>query len=320
MIPRHPSFILPLVAALAIAVPAAAKPADPMTKQQEAQIAAVLKANNDQVIAAFKGEDALRANLERELKGIQAQRDPRAKKAAILAFQAKYASAYRAVLAKGKINLAALASQLNSIYPAFAFQVRDGTYLAGVSLNSDAGASSPAATTPTVLTPRSSDYTFTKDVDCAAIGGGDVSYSNGQIVGEAFAAKLGGCASKGDMRYAFQVPAGQKAQVDVSGSVSGYAGAIAVAGGSLGSASASITAGGQGVSTSCSALAPGWWAAWEECAIENARVTPLITGTGQFQLVGTSSSKTITGAVVVSGTLAGAEVKISGARITIGPN
>jgi hypothetical protein len=100
---------------------------------QKLKIQNVMQDMGTQVKNAFKGEEALQAEMSGELKKISALKDNAARSSAIKAYQAKYGKRYQAILAKGNINLNTFASRLNADLPDMQFNVTNSLSIKGLS-------------------------------------------------------------------------------------------------------------------------------------------------------------------------------------------
>lgn len=223
-----------------------------------------------QVRAGFAGDEKLVAAMQADLKTIDALKDPTAKTAAIAVYQRKYTKAYRAALAKGKVDLAAWAAELNAI-TGRRYTVKDGTHL--VATTSNAGNDQPAPATGTTVWLRDADFTFERDVGCGAIGGGRVTRFPLRFKAESWAAQAGGCSSDGTLYHDFIVPSDKQAQVDMAAVMSVKVWAVGVVGSASSDGFTKMTVSampsGQEVVYAnlirCAAYAPLFWAAFESC-------------------------------------------------------
>lgn len=111
---------------------------------QKLKIQNVMQDLDVQVKNAFKGNEALQAEMNGELKKIDALQDDAARRNAIKAYQAKYGKRYQAILAKSNINLGSFASRLNADLPDMQFNVTNSLSIKGLSKTMQAQSSSNA--------------------------------------------------------------------------------------------------------------------------------------------------------------------------------
>ena len=103
-----------------------------LSPAQKLKIQTVMQDLDTQVKSAFKGDEALQAEMTVELKKISAIKDDAALSSAIRAYQAKYGKRYQSILAKGNINLNNFASRLNADVPEMQFNVTNNLSIKGV--------------------------------------------------------------------------------------------------------------------------------------------------------------------------------------------
>lgn len=99
---------------------------------QKLKIQNVMKDLDAQVKNAFKGEDALQAEMSAELKKITSIKNDAERINFIKAYQAKYDKRYQSILAKSNINLESFASRLNVDIPDLQFNVSNNSSIYGV--------------------------------------------------------------------------------------------------------------------------------------------------------------------------------------------
>jgi len=282
---RIPSLVPLVVAAACAAAPAlGATPPAPLTKTQVAKLQTIGQKYDALVKAGFADDPKTMAAMQADLKLIDAEKDPARKKAAIAAYQTRYAKLYKASLLKGKVDLATLAAELRSI-TGMPYVVRDGTHLVAHLTTPTQPAQPPAGPAKQTITLRGSDYRVEKQLGCGVVSGSSVVASGTTLTTDAWAAEAGGCANVGDMIHGFTVPADMTGRIEVEADLSAEASAVGVAGMALSSATAAVTvldpngnyAGHD--NTHCSAAAPLLWAASESCSTDNAGFSaPLETG------------------------------------------
>lgn len=308
----------------ALAAQAQGKSAPASFKLSKAQLAKIQQVNDRydaQVKAGFAGDDKTVAVMQAELKAIDAMKDPAGKKAAIAAYQAKYAKTYKAALAKGKVNLSAWAADLKAITPELIYTVKDGTHILATASTT---ASEPAPTVPTITTKtlRGADFEFVKDVGCGAVSGSDVTRSGMSMTNDSWAAEAGGCRNVGTLIYSLNVPSDQKALVELKGDLNNdvfAAGVVALAY-SFGWTSIAVIGDDLYASKTfyCSAAAPFLWAASASCGGENARVSTRLTTAGTYEVSAETYTNTIAGGVVAA-TTASSTLRDFSAKITLEP-
>lgn len=98
---------------------------------QKLKIQNVMQDLDAQVKNAFKGDEALQAEMSGELKKISAIKDDTVRSSAIKAYQAKYGKRYQAILTKGNVNLSTFASRLNADLPDMQFDVTNNLSIKG---------------------------------------------------------------------------------------------------------------------------------------------------------------------------------------------
>lgn len=314
-------FLVPLVlTAACTAAPAlGATPPTPLTKTQVAKLQTLGQKYDAMVKAGFSDDPKTMAAMQTDLKLVDAEKDPARKKAAIAAYQIRYAKSYKTALLKGKVDLATLASDLRSI-TGMPYVVRDGTHLVAHLTTPTQPAQPPAAPAKQTITLRGSDYRVEKQLGCGVVSGSSVVVSGTTLTTDAWAAEAGGCANVGDMIHGFTVPADMTGRVEVEADLSAEASAVGVAGMALSSATAAVTVvdpNGNYTghdSTHCSAAAPLLWAASESCSTDNAGFSATLETGIPYRFDGNVYSHTVAVGVVAATT---AKAKVSNLDVVI---
>jgi len=290
-----------------------------LSKAQLAKIQQINARYDSQVKAGFAGDDKTVAAMQAELKAIDAMKDPAGKKAAIAAYQAKYAKTYRTALAKGKVNLSAWAADLKAVTPGLNYTVKDGTHILATAKSTSGGDPAPTTTTKTL---RASDFSFEKDLGCGAVAGAGVTQSGMNLTNDTWAAEVGGCLDYGTLTYKLTVPEGQSALVELGGDLSvdvWAVGVVAVAS-SAGSSAVHVINSERNYVVNevvyCSAGAPFLWAAAASCALDNIRLSKRITAAGRYDVVAKTHTSSFAGGVVAA-TAATSKVRDLSAKIIL---
>jgi len=285
-----------------------------ITPTQEVKLKIIMNDLDLQVKQAFKGEEKLQLEMDAELKKISGIKDVAGKKAAIDAYQNKYLSRYDSILKKGKVNLNNTVSSLNAIFPERQFSLTNKLAIIGkTKTSSKATASSlPAlAEGPTTFTLKPSDFTSTKDIGCALIAGGGVSFGNQSITTNAFSAVAGGCGNYGKQIAMIDVPRDTRATFEVAGDF--YATAFAIGVGFASSATAH-SGGNLFDGARASVLAPILWSAYEDPSVINARYSFSVSGPVREEINFVTNALAV--AVISLGT-ANAEAKVRNLRVKV---
>lgn len=287
-----------------------------ITPAQEVKLKTIMDDLDLQVKQAFKGEEKLQLEMDAELKKISIIKDVAGKKAAIDAYQNKYLSRYDSILKKGKVNLNDTVSSLNTIFPDRQFSLTNKLAIIGKTITSGKASTSslpPLAEGPTTFRLKESDFTRTKDIGCALIGGGGVFFGNQSITTNAIATVAGTCIHFGQQTAMIDVPPNTRATFEVAGDFNTTAFAISVGVASHASARSISVRGRNTIASSyASAIAPLLWSAYNE-HVTNARDSFLVSGPAIHEIVNyTSASAT----AATLGT-ANAEAKVRNFRVMV---
>jgi len=289
-----------------------------ITPDQQAKLKTIMDDLDLQVKQAFKGEEKLQLEMDAELKKISLIKDVAGKKAAIDAYQNKYLSRYDSILKKGKVNLNDTVSSLNTIFPDRQFSLTNKLAIIGKTKTSGKATTSslpPLAEGPTTFTLKQSDFTSTKEIGCALIAGGGVSFGNQSITTNAFSTVAGGCKNLGLQTANIDVPRNTRATFEVAGDFNSTAFAIGVGVASDASAYTNSFIGLFNTNTGswASAIAPLFWSAYNEQSVINARDSFSVSGPAIHEIWNDTS------AMATAATLgtANAEAKVRNLRFKV---
>ncbi|MDC7684593.1 hypothetical protein PQU92_15010 [Asticcacaulis sp. BYS171W] len=323
---------LPLIAAaLLIATPIAAQESKTVaktpaasddTKEQTAKVQAVLADFDKKVMAGFQGEDKLLAAMQADLKAIETQKDPKARAAAITAYQKKYADSYRNALKKGGADIGSLASVLSQILGGRTFKVVDGTHLVAVTDNGETPPAPPPAPAKQTITLGSSDFTFSQSGSCAGIRDSDSSYANFRVRTYTWAGVAGGCEEKGTLNYIFAVVDGLNPTARVKFDLTAEASAAAAGGAAWSKGISSMTVFGGPTplvrSLTIDVVAAVMWAAEDDGEVQNAVMT-VTAGRNRGLMIQGQSISRANAVGLAAGTESSSSVKIQEASVVANP-
>ncbi|ESQ78363.1 hypothetical protein [Asticcacaulis sp. YBE204] len=295
-----------------------------ITKEQEARAKAAFADFDARVMAGFKGDEKLVAAMQADLKIIDTQKDPKARSAAIAAYQKKYAEPYKTAMKKGGADLNGLAATLSQIFKGQTFKVVNGTHLVAVT---DSGETPPAPPMPPAkqtINLVSNDFAFQGDTDCGGVRDSDASYGNFRLTTRTWAGLVGGCKETGTIAYGFNGLEGLSPTARVKFDLTADASAIALTGAAWSRTSTSLTLrSGNTLAVSRSltvdVAAAILWAAEDDGILQNAVMT-LTSGTGKrMDVLSSSISRANAIGSVVTGTEASSSLKIHEASIVANP-
>ncbi|OYU72286.1 MAG: hypothetical protein CFE32_24200, partial [Alphaproteobacteria bacterium PA3] len=168
----------------------------------------------------------------------------------IKAYQARHGASYRQALQDGRIDLATMATELNSKISGLEFRVTDGLTMSAIVKKAPIEATNFALTSPvlkgdtntnrsTLSSPRpvpqktvkslvSADYSRPESLSCGPIAGSDVSFDGGYLTNKTFAAVAGGCNNDAAFEYNFEIPPNQKLTVDITVGLQSKASAVGI--------------------------------------------------------------------------------------------
>lgn len=308
---------------IAVAAGSAAKGITPKditpTKSQTVQTNQILREIDAKVQWALKGNEKLAGAMQEELRAIAANKAPLARRQAIAAYQSKYVKDYAGILQKSGVNLAAVASRLSGIYPAWRFQALPNHTLLATFRQSTAAVANHTSG-PTVTTTdlqRAADFTDHKDLGCGALSGSNVSFTSTKINNDTFAAEVGGCTNTGDKTAKIAIPADAvSAHVDITAKLSAETFAVGVIGaaGSNAGACASLVVNNEGVGDCIfvSVFAPMLWAASAEESLDPSRIGADLQANKQYDASFSTSTFSVTAGVVAETNAASSVKEISG--------
>lgn len=315
--------------------------------EQMARIKAISADLDVQIKNAFKGEEALQKEMQAELDKINKITDLNTKRTTITAYQNKYQSRYQAVLAKGKINLADVATKLNSAVPEMEFMLSPNMTFQGklkkisaVKFSSPAPTAKattqstkpqPAPTQATVKNLVSSDYYIDKKPDCDGITGNEIAVSGGYMTNKAHAIGLGGCENLGEYIYPFTVLPNQKVVFEATYDMAVYVLASTLGGSSYASSHIQLTTAGgiqyvhledypasRGVNfISKSVFSLAYWPVYDEREQLGGVLKATITTPGVYEFIAGTYTKPI---AIDGGSYAESRIKKLRVTLTTSPN
>jgi hypothetical protein len=318
--------------------------------EQLARIKSISADLDVQIKNAFKGEEALQNEMQAELDKIVKMTDETAKMAAVTAYQNKYKSRYQAVLAKGKINLADVATRLNREVPEMEFTLNPNLTIKGnlkkisadkfsadaptakATIQSTTPQPAPAQTT-TVKNLVTADYIIDKELGCGGGVGSEIAISGGYMTNKSIAIVAGDCNNRGSYNHTFEVLAGTKVNVKVTYDLTGYSTAMATSLVGLGFSRSEAGVSVRGLSgdgqrdhviydreyssISCAAFAFTLWPNIETCEVLGGFIDANITRRGSYKIQ--AFTNTSQGALS-GGSYAESRIKKLRVTLTTSPN
>lgn len=243
---------------------------------------------DSQLQGALSRHGARAGQMRNELNAIAGMPPGAKREQAIRAYQARHDGFYSGVLAESKVDLSALAREMQGIAPELKFEVR-GRSIIGVPIQAtglQSSATRPAFRTSTPTTtarattvpapaPATSSTTrLTGFVDedsrrCSAAASGNNRFTSNSVTSNSFAAVAGGCTSTARKHKTQDVPAGASASLDLGFSIQVKAFAAGVVGVGYSNARGFVVVNGDVVESHfVSAMAPLLWVTESE---ENRR-------------------------------------------------
>lgn len=283
-----------------------------LSAQERVDFEAISVRYDRRIIAEIEKNPARKTAMETELRAIASEANDAKKEELIKAYQARHKASYRQALSDGRIDLGAMATELNSKISGLEFKVTDGINLTAnyksapvdarkLQITSQVGTENKNPIGSLQATPSSSqdrtvkelvsaDYERVKQLGCGAIAGSDVSFDGGFITNKTFAAVVGGCENRGDLEYSFEVMPQQQAKLEISVGQEDKVFAIGIGGMAHSTAYSTILmskgrdgrAGTDAITPVrvCSVFAPIFWTASTTCGRENVSITSYFPGPG----------------------------------------
>lgn len=316
---------------LAMAQPAALNRAgvlntSAMAKIQPAQLSQlklIAQRQDQRLLQAFRGKEALKSSMEADLRAIQQEPDEDKRDTLIKAYQARNKTAYQAALRESNIDLNRIAREMADASPDMDFRVTENLSIvaapkmqASTRKNTPAGNGPLPAPTPSrkVKNLVTEDYTIRKNVGCGAIAGGEINVSGGYMTNKAIAISSGGCENEGEYFHEFRVGPNETVDATLTLDMAAKAQALGIIGtaGSISNVSARITGSqsqpGEGDGLQCLVVAGILWAASEVCELSNVHLNARFTAPGTYSFTAETSTFLVT-AISVGGSSGEARIK-----------
>lgn len=289
---------------------------------QLSQLKLIAQRQDQRLLQAFRGKEALKASMEAELRAIQQEPDEDKREGLIKAYQAKNKTAYQAALRESNVDLNAMAREMAVAAPDMDFRVTDNlSIVAAPKMQAASRKSAPASGSLPAPTPSrkvknlaTEDYTISKDVGCGQIAGGEINVSGGYMTNKAVAISTGGCENEGSYVHEFRVRPNETVEATLTVDMTAKAQAMGILGSasSTSSVSARIVGSqsqpGDSDGVYCTVIAGILWAASDECELLNVRLNTRFTQPGTYSLIATTRTYLLT-ALSVGGSSGEARIK-----------
>lgn len=289
---------------------------------QLSQLKLIAQRQDQRLLQAFRGKEALKASMEAELRAIQQEPDEDKREGLIKAYQAKNKTAYQTALRESNVDLNAMAREMAVAAPDMDFRVTDNlSIVAAPKMQAASRKSAPASGSLPAPTPSrqvknlvTEDYTIKKDVGCGAIAGGEINVSGGYMTNKAVAISTGACENEGEYLHEFRIRSNETVDATMTVDMTARAQAVGIYGSaaSTSSVSARIVGSesqpGDGDGVSCTAFAPALWVANEECELLNVRLNARFTRPGTYALTAQTRTYILT-ALNIGGASGEARIK-----------
>jgi len=296
-----------------------------ITPAQMKQAQSLFDEFDKKVMTGFVGEEALKASMSKDLRAIDALKDPKQKMAAIDTYQKKYAGDYLRILKKGGADVNALAASLNGLFKGRKFTVVNSLYATSVTSTDTPPTVSTPAPAPTARTFQLStnDFAFDGNPRCGGAAGAGNSFSGMKMRSDIFSTLAGGCFNSAGLRLDRTVASATVETLTVKADVDVWALAIAVGGTSLASSRANLYVYGElpdfntEVSKEVEVFAPALWVAYAADNRQNAQIVQWAPAGKAIGIHANSGGYTMS--LLTSGNSTGSEIRLNQVKVTVAP-
>ncbi|MFN3496416.1 MAG: hypothetical protein ACK40L_18095 [Hydrogenophaga sp.] len=273
-----------------------------LSAAQTARLQQVFTRVDNQMKPAMGRHGARAGQMRNELDAISSLPPGAKRDEAVRAYQARHDTFYSDLLRETKVDLPALAREMQAIAPEFQFEVK-GRSIVGSQrrlLDPRSNISTPAirsplpttaprtttASAPRLATPTTTRLTGFVDEDtrrCHVASSGNNRFTSNSLTSSSFAAVAGGCESSASKSKTFDVPTGTSASLELGYNLRLKAFAAGIVGMGSSNASALVDTGEGRLETRyISAFAPWLWVADTEENVRGVRENvPVQPGTGK---------------------------------------